>query len=670
MKHFFNKDKVGREVLLYVNDEVIDSLGESYGIGVNDFIESVKKGADWATHTGFCQKALQACEAWRDRDFEYPPYVSYLAFFVLAAVTETNYAPHSYYPGFWKRLGESQDIGTPPSFDHMITLWDDLEKWSREDMHEELGRFVARIRGGYMNVGLPRSQTVLSENERKHLIRLFDEAGLDPTDVPSPEVIPKILMRYGQGILENRTLKLLDSTQAEDTVLRKALAEVVLDEIEEWDGTVEEHVFTDDRPRLQVHTGLRLCVNLDLLAASANVYVRFKTNKMFPEDGLCFKEKHVDSVWFCREVHQGWSTPLMNISSEPLGKLDGAALNWNDGVKFVDSENNWRATLRGAKIRLFRLRINGLPDWVETQKLERGIEFLVACSLEYKDKVKEWGNNNCSCFVHRDVSGLPSEWFLYYGKNASKSCPGIDILSLSTTARLILTEGIKSGRGNVYFRFAPPKVMVENGYGLEKVTINGEQLKRPDVHIPVWVLPDDLSVDQPLRIEIDLGEHRLSKMIRLEEFDLPLSFDKTPCRDSKGEICASGISVRASGTVVYSEKEITSYPDFTPTHLSDRIIFLGEIPGEIADWPREPIPSSWHPVWAVVKKARKQWDVYFCGKPEHLKRDCTNSKPVGKRSRIKRWKEALWIRRKRVVPPQIRNVRLIWENYMRIARNV
>lgn len=670
VKHFFKEAKAGREVLLYVNDEIIDSIGEPYGIGVDDFIESVKKGPDWTTHTGFCQKALQACEAWRDRGFEYPPYVSYLAFFVLAAVTETDYAPHSYYPRFWKRLGESQDSGRPPSFDYMITLWDDLEKWSREDKHEELGRFVARIRGGYMHVGLPRSQTVLSEHERKLLLKLFYETGLDPTDTPSPTVIPKMLKCYGQDILENRTLKLLDSTQADDAVLLKALVEVVLDELEEWDGTFQYQIVKEEPSRLHVHTGLRLCVKLDLLAASSSVYVRFKTSRMFPEDGLHFKRKHDVSVWFCREAHQGWSTPLKDIISEPPVKLNGTALDWNDGVQFVDGENHWRARLRGAKARLFRKGIDGLPDWVETQKLERGMEFLVACSRELNEKVKEWGSKNCKRFEHRQVSGLPSEWVLYYGKNASNSCPGIDILSVSTTARLVLTEGIKSGKRNVYFKFTPPKVVVENSSGSEKVTMNGVRLRQPDVRIPVWVLPDNVPVDQPLRIEVDLGEHRLSKVIRLEEFGLPLSFDEIPCRDGKGEICASDISVRVSGAVVYGEREIIEYPGIISTHLSDRIIFLGGRPGEVADWPSESVPSSWQPVWAVVKRGRKRWDVYFCGKPEHLRRGCSCPEPVGGRSCIRRWKEALWIRRKRTVPPQIRDVRLIWEDYVRVARNV
>ncbi|MBC8484513.1 MAG: hypothetical protein H8D45_00525, partial [Bacteroidetes bacterium] len=258
VKHFFSESMTNREVLLYINDEVISQLGEPHGAGVDDFIEAVKKGPEWATKDRFCQKAWHTHNDWRKRNLEYPPYVGYLAFFVLAAVTETDYAPHSYYPRLRKRLGEPEDAGMPAFFDRMIDLWDDLEKWSREDKHEELGRFVARIRGGWIYVGLPRSQTILSENERKHLPNMFDAAGLDPTDPPSPEIIPKMLSYYGQSILANRTRSLLESTQADDDVLKSALVELVLDELDEWDGTIPDKKTIEEPPRKQAHTSLRL----------------------------------------------------------------------------------------------------------------------------------------------------------------------------------------------------------------------------------------------------------------------------------------------------------------------------------------------------------------------------------------------------------------------------
>lgn len=671
VEFFFNESRADKEVLLYINDEVINSLGKPFKVGVEDFIKAVKCGPSWSTRTGFCQKALQAYEDWRFKGLEYPPYVCYLAFFVLAAVTETDYAAHSYYPGFHKRFNEPQDSGMPPSFDRMIELWDDLKNWSREGKHEKLGRFVARRRGGYMHVGLPRSQTVLSERERKHLPNLFNKAILDPTDAPSPEVIPKILRYYGKEILEKRTLKLLDSSQAEDIGLRKALIEVVLDELEEWDGTIEEIIDEEIQPHLHVNTGLRLCIKLDTMAAKLSVYVRFKTSRIFPEDGLNFKGQDGQNSWFCRETYQGWSSTLKYITNGSSIKLDGSSLDWNKGALFVDDNNHWRARLRGADVRLFRLgEMDGLPDWVETQKLERGKEFLVAVTERLEERIRKWGEDCCKYCMQERFSGLPSHWSLFRIKNASESCPDLDLLYLSTSTRLILKEGIKSGYGNAYFKFAPPKVAIENSSGFEDVTINGVKLRKPNVKLPIWVLPDDLPGDQSLRIEVKLEDHRLSKIIRLEDFSLPISFDETLHRDSGGIICGNEVSLRVCGSIVCGENEPNSYPSMIPTYLGERIIFLGDKPGQVADWPREEIPSEWKPVWAVVYRGRKQWKVIFCGTSEQLKIGNFTHKPINDKSRVKLWKEILWVRRKITIPPEIKYVRKVWNKYMRVGKNV
>lgn len=671
VKHYFDSSMAGREVLLYVNDEVIDRLGEPYGAGVDDFIEAVKKGPEWVTKDRFCQRALQAYNKWGERGLEYPPYVSYLVFFVLAAVTETDYAPHSYYPRLRKRLGEPEDAGMPAFFDWMIDLWDDLEKWSREDKHEELGRFVARIRGGWINVGLPRSQTVLSENERKHLPNIFDDAGLDPTDPPSPEIIPKILSYYGRSVLENRTRNLLESTQADDDVLKIALLELVLDELEEWDGTVLEETVREGSTRQQIHTSLRLCIKLDSLASHVEIYVRFKTRRPFPEEGLHFRFRREDEhVWDCTESQRGWSTPLKDYSKVHPEKLNGVLLDWATGVQLIDSEVHWRAGLQRAEARLFRLGTDGLPDWVETQRLERGIEFLVACKSRLGERISNWGKDGCEQFEQKNVTGLPSGWLLYYGKNATKSCPNIDILTLSITVRLQLKDGIKAERGNVYFKFAPPKIVLENSFGSERVMVDGKPSEQPDNNVPVFVLPKDVPSNLPIRIEVDIEDHRLSKVIRLKEFDLPDSFNETFFRDPVGDICSNDLPVYACGAHVFGEMNGTQYHGHNLIHLSNKVVFIGERPGEVSYWPDETYPITWYPVWAVAKLKKKQWKVYFCGNPNQLKRVASLPTPAGNRASVKRWKEVIWYNRKRYILPEMEGVRLIWKDYMRLVKDV
>ena len=672
-KRFFNEENSGREVFLYVNKKLINELSKSFGAKADDFINAVKEGPPWATRRGFCQKALQTYENWRDRNLDYPPYVAYLAFFVLAAGTEGPFAPHAYYPRLWKLLQDTDNWGQPPSFDRMIELWDDLEKWSSEDKREELGRFVRRIRGGWWKVGLPLSQTLLSEEERKHLPNLFAEADLDPTDTPSPDIVPRILQYYGQGILARRTLRLLDSKKPEDIILKEALVALVLDELEEWDGAVLKESVEKGRHLSQVQATLRMCLRLDDVSQTISSYLRFKTGRIFPEEGLNFEEKASTHVWSCKEICQGWSTMLKDYQTSPPTVLDASRIDWNKGLELVDNEYHWRAKLKGVTTRLFILgKREGLPDWIETQRLERRTGFIIACKGDDIEKAKHWGADSSERFEKRSYEGVPSGWVIFYGKNAMKSCEGIDVLSISTSTRLLLRGGIKTGSGNIYLKYAPPKIVLENSSGDELVTMNGVVLKKLG-EAPVWELPDDSPTNETLHVEVKTKDYKLHRIIRLEEPELPLSFREIPCRDSNGMICEKkGRASCACGAFVDSRDEGVNrpYPQKLPTHSSHRILFIGERPGEIADWPRESLPSKWDPVWALAKKGRKRWEAYFCGTPEGARGEYFPGEPVSDKAKVKRWKEALWIRRKTIIKPRLKHTLRTWMKYLETAKHV
>jgi len=89
---FFNSDRSGARVFLYVTTDVVTEIGAPYDADLNDFIAAVKTGSPWnARHgRGICQQALQALEDWRARDLEYPPYLSYLALFAMADTVEVE----------------------------------------------------------------------------------------------------------------------------------------------------------------------------------------------------------------------------------------------------------------------------------------------------------------------------------------------------------------------------------------------------------------------------------------------------------------------------------------------------------------------------------------------------------------------------------------------------
>lgn len=678
-KHFFNEEKAGREVLLYVNERLLETLGSEHSAGKDDFINSLNIGPPWVTRQGFCQKALQACTNWRSRQLEYPPFLGYLAFFVLSAGTDAGFAPHAYYPNFWTLLGEPADKGTPPSFDDMILLWEDLERWSREEKHETLGRFVARIRGGWWKVGLPLSQTIISEEERKKLAWFFEEANLDPTDPPSPEVMAKLFIIYGSDVFEKKTLRLLQSTESEFSILKHALVELVLDELESWDGAVlESKEIEEGKPshrRMQA-VGMRICMRQDSVAQEAECYLRFKAGKPFPEEGLQFEREDDSRVYFCLETFQGWSTPLKYRENDLVRRLDAASVDWAGGEKFTDKENGWRAKLRGTTTRLFRLNIDGLPDWIESQKLGRGIEFHVASSGTETESIRNWGDGSCERFKELRISGLPNGWTFFYGKNAKESCSGIDVLSISSQVRMLLREGIKAGRGNVFFNFSPPKIVIENGTGAEKVTINNRPMIQQNIQVPVWTIPEEFlkgessSIGEPLRIEVKLNDLSLSKIIRIINFGLPASCDAAPFRNLLGKFCSQAESSIVRGVNTINISPDVSFPKLLPYHLSNRIVFVGSRPGQISEWPNEGFPQDWHPVWALAHKKRKLWAAHFCGTAENTNINSELGEPVNDKKRQKLWREALWINRKITIGPFIGQLKKIWKKYVEAASHV
>jgi hypothetical protein len=616
---------------------------------------------------------LQAFEEWRKKGLDYPPYISYLAFFVLAAVTETDYASYSYYPGFWKRLNQSQDLGTPPYFDRMIALWDDLEKWSTEDKHEEFGRFTTWIRGSWWKVGLPWSQTIISKDEQKHLHAFFEAAGLDPLAPPSPQVMLKLMIYHGSGMFEKRTLRVLNKETGEDIILKNKLIEMVLDELEKWDGTSLPEEGTEEeqieRP-CKINCGLRLCMKYDPLSEQVIMSIRLKANSAYPEDGLRFKcRRFPEESFYCEEEYQGWSK---NLKNEELKTLDAATLDWINGALLEDHNNNWRALFKGDNVKLFVSgKPEGLPGWIETNRLDRGTIFLVSTCGEAANTVRIWGNS-CDTFTELKVSGLPQGWTLFKGQNASESCDRIDVLTVSSTVRLLLRGGVNLGKGNTYLYNAPPFIVLENATGNTSITVNGKILKREKDEAFVWKLPDDIQPNEILRIEAKTGEIELKRILRLEEPNLQGSFEGTPWRNIKGQIISGthdGIKIRGAIVEVAGTNGIPPLSALLPRRTKN-LIFIGNIPGQIIQWPNEPFPTEWEPVWSIEKVSRKKWKVSCCRKGlEYIPLPDTDSQ-AGKKRNAKKWKEYVWVKRKKIEKPDIPVIGQKWVSFSGAARNV
>lgn len=672
-KHFFNEEMAGREVLLYANEALIRRLGASES-AMQDFLQAIKAGPSGVTRRGLCQRAMQVFEDWRDKGYEYPPYIAFLTLFVLAPGTEENFAPHAYYPRLRKLLGEPPDSGMPPSFEKMISLWSDLEKWSWEEKHEEFGRFMARIRGQWINVGLPLSQTILSEDERKLLPKIFYRAELDPTAMPAADVLSRQLILHGKDVFSRRTFRLLEVSDEESNVLRAALIDFVFEELSLWDGQIPQEMSNGEGvSRARIQTGLRICLDLDEFARSANCYLRFKATRPFPADGLIFNEGANGEIWSCGETGQGWSTPLSVAAEHGVKRVDASGLSWDVGHTLVDTENEWRARLRGCSVRLFLPgQDEGLPDWIESYRLQRESEFVVLSTAQTVEAVDGWGRSACSDFKQYDLQGLPDGWTCFTGRGAQRSCAGIDALTISSSVRLVLRGGIRTGRGNSYFDFARPQIVVENFSSMPRVAVNGQVLAPRRNALGIWDLPSTLPILTPLAIEVEHEGQTLKCSLRLQPPQLAESWASAPWRNRTGEILLGPEGAGSQGAVVSTQVSLPvgAAQPHLPTHLSDRIRFIGCNPGQICDWPGQPLPSDWRPVWAVARMDRKLWKANFCGDAGQLAAMPNASRKSADKASIKRWKETLWGFRKITEPPALPALRAVWSSYISAAQNV
>ena len=65
---------------------MIEKITQENNTNFNQFIETVKTGPDWVNRDNqeVCIKARDTFKNGRQKNLEYPPYIAYLALFVLA----------------------------------------------------------------------------------------------------------------------------------------------------------------------------------------------------------------------------------------------------------------------------------------------------------------------------------------------------------------------------------------------------------------------------------------------------------------------------------------------------------------------------------------------------------------------------------------------------------
>lgn len=664
--HFFRPASASRLVYLFVTEELIVELGRPLGGGVQEFLAVVRQGPPGLSRFSHCQRALQLATNWRMTDHSYPPYIAYLALFVLAGGHGGDFAPHAYYPRLWDLLDE-QGTGRPSSFERMSELWDDLEQWSVRDRRGELGILQARIVGGWIHVGLPLAQTVLTEAERRTLPRIFAEAGLEPGTAPSNRELRRSLILQGRHEgLRPRTVSVLEQAAGG---FSDAILDVVADDFLAWEG--ESTGACHDAPGArQVNAGLRLCLSLDRVAGRVSSRLRCHSRHVFPDHGLLLSLARSNGL-VCNEFIAGWSTPLAAVATGEPYRLPDLA--WTSGLTVIDAKAGWRLGLRPARIRAFVEGISeGLPGLIEVLDLPLGRPFYLAFPQSVLPALETWLELECQGWRPMEINeGLPAGWIFGAVSNAPTDTGVREAeprLAFPDRLSVRLVGGLRLGAGNSYLSSSPPEITVDGASTADLLYCEGELLASGSKLAEPHALPDQLRVDARTTLEVRRGDvvlHRCSIYL-LSGFSWRMRVPLVTV-DRFGQL--SPDESGASGAIVPWQPSDGMVQDLLRTpglrDQADRVYFVGRVPGEIACWPRDPIPE-WSPVWAIPF-GKRRGRALFCGT------SLSDSAPQPRRHnasarRSKSWVAMLGRRRHRITPPQNPGLKLLWGRYREVAR--
>ena len=674
--HFFNPDMAGRSVHLYVNSKLISDLETELGPTAGTFIEAVQEGPSWTTRQGICQRALQACENWRTRGLDYPPYIAYLGLFVLAGGTDGDFEPHAYYPRLRDLLGDPGD-GMFPSFNRMQELWDDLETWSGLDKAGELGLFDALTIGGHVHIGYPLAQSLLTEQERLALPQVFYEANFDPTSTPPADELARALRSpVSRDLLRGRTIRQLEGQH--DADLYRAILDVVADELAEWDGEILG-VGQGGRPARLATAGLRIGIDLDMVARAAAVSVRCRLKREFPEDGLNLEIPGIPGKFLAGEYMDGWSLPLSTWETGEV--FDASRLDWSRGVALRTGQAGFQLRLPGRPVRVLIEGISeGIAGLIEVHALPRGQPFYLAYMEVYWSRLEEWIRTECRGFESLEVSsGWPSGWKLARISEAiGTESVRLDFpfLSFPPSARLRLVGGIRSSRGSNFFNFAPPGVALEGGPPDAGLYCSGVPMSARSAG-GAFVLPEGLPPESRITLEAKSGTDIVAShsLFLTGDFSLPSLEPAGILHEAASPSSFTG-SDGPPVAGVHVLGDLPVHPASTAELLEDmkaelgntRCSLVGPVPGQVVEWPDGDLPSTWKPVWAIKMLKRRKGQAIF------LRESLDGASPfpgvAGTPGEMRTWKNLIWYWRRRITPPALPTLRELWAEFREVARGV
>lgn len=652
--HFFNAMHAGRRVYLHTTAELLAELSGLAKGAEADFVAAVKAGPAGCTGS-LCRRALAAASGWKDRTSP-PPWLAHLCLFSMAAGREGNWAAHAYYARLWDLLQE-EDEGTPPNFHEMQHLWRDLECWTHVDLADSRGRFSAQAAGGWPHVGLPIAQLTLNDAERRALPSIFEAADLEPGVMLPVEEVASAVANYAGQSLRRRTMQHLAGSRTSD--FRVELVAVLQAELAAWDGRLPA-VPARGRSEQQ-RAGLRIW----LREIDPAGFVASRLVARVPQEGdiadLIFADGR-GNRYVCPGETGHMTGALQRADNGE--DLDAASLSWIERVEMKCTESPLRLVLPLAEVRVFTEEGEGMKGLVEAKVIPASGRFMVAASARRAARIEKWGREWCAAWEEQRVSsGLPAGWRLFRGSGA-KGDGGLaaehPIFARPVSPRVRFEGGIRSG-GSRYFPFALPRILVEWAERPQSVTCEGVALSY-DAEGAYSIPPD--AVKPVSQIAVHFAGMAIHEYLYVVSDGWQWG-DGSDCLPANGYGLAPGPGdpeLRGADVRSSSVPEFVWDP-YTARLGIERGIWIGRIPGQIADLRRAGRVPDWAPVW-IVGVRRGRLTFFYCGFDLSLDQAVSSSESC---PAVKKWRAVVWGGRRRTDALANARQALLLQQYREVA---
>jgi len=512
-RHFFNPDRAGKDILLFITKQEIINLAKENFDGETDkeiwedFLRKLRNGLPGSS--GFpdiIDKALHAFQQWKRPgiksiegvELKYPTYISYLVFSVLPLIEiQGDYYATNYYDRLKDFLEENniqqQLKGKLRDIDD---LWSDLSHWANEITNGELGIFRPLIftHSTRKFVYKPFSQCVLPPKAIKKLPDLFYACGLTPKTFYQDDIFRQHLVRNALSLLGLKP-GVIESIKKKEDEIGLSIIETVKNEFSEWTGEEHEIVLKDGtekkiRKNTVVPLKLQFKINED---GEIDFSFRVKYSSEPPPE---LKLDEFDDIY----ENAKWSKTLRR--------------NYIDSFELKDHSNKWIAKFESKGIRLF-IRGGyfqlGNDFWIEVESLLRVEEMYLMCKHDISNSIKNWYKQSCTVF--KDESSLvniPMGYSLFKFRNPQTSHEQFQQLRVYKDKKIILREGTGLRIGyQTYMNEMLPEIEITNAEGNESVYIQYENTnekisldKNPNLG-GVWLLPTHLLLNASFFIQIE-----------------------------------------------------------------------------------------------------------------------------------------------------------------------